>query len=109
MRGVAHKVALMIAERLEHGEAIEGVEVEFVLARGELEAVMKGLAITATCTGGEPRKPFTVDMRPTKRRHPWTKAIRSALKNWGQQDDEAEAIAKRIAGSEMVERIELPW
>ena len=98
----------MIAERLEQGDTIEGVEVELVFERGELEAQMKELAITATCTGGEPRKPFTVDLRPL-RQQPWTRAVRRALINWGQPEDEAEVFAKRIEGGETVEDVKLPW
>jgi hypothetical protein len=107
MRGVAHHVALMIAERLEQGDTIEGVEVELVFEHGELEAQMKELAITATCTGGEPRKPFTVDLRPL-RQQPWTRAVRRALINWGQPEDEATAIAERMERGETVEDVKLP-
>jgi hypothetical protein len=83
-RGVAHRLALMVAEWLERGDTIEGLEVELVFARGELEAQMSALGVDAIWKGGEPRKPFTVDLRKLKPQ-PWTRAIRNALKNGGGQ------------------------
>jgi hypothetical protein len=106
-RGVSINTALIVAEMLEHGETVEGVEVELVFSHGELEAQLAALEVTATCTGGEPREPFMVDLRPT-RPHPWTKAVRSGLKNWGLPEAEAEAIATRIVGGETVEGVALP-
>jgi hypothetical protein len=75
-------LALKITERLGRGGTVEGVEVELVFSHGDLESQMAAIDVTATWIGGKPRKPFTVDMRPL-RRQPWTKAIRSALKNLG--------------------------
>jgi hypothetical protein len=55
----------MIAEMLERGEAVEGVEVELVFSHGELEAEMADLEVTAIRNGGGPREPFTVSLWPT--------------------------------------------
>jgi hypothetical protein len=58
------------------------IEIELVFAHGELEAQMSALDVEAAWKGGEPRKPFTVDLRKLKEQ-PWTVAVRRALINWG--------------------------
>jgi hypothetical protein len=101
MRGVSHHEALRIANELEHGQSVKDIEIELVFTQEELEAQMSALDVKATWKGGEPRKPFTVDLRKLK--EPWTVAVRRALINWGQPEDEATAIAHRVAGGETVE------
>jgi hypothetical protein len=99
MRGVAHHVALMIAERLEHGEAVED------------ETEMEAQGIHAEWRGGEPRQPFTLDLVPNHERWRgvWPKAVGSALKTRGLAEDEADDIAVRLAAGDRIERVVLRW
>lgn len=105
-RGVSYPEAKRIADDLEHGQSVEDVEIELVFAHGDLETQMSKLDVEAACRAGEPREPFTVNLRPL-RRQPWTVAVTRALINWGQPEEEAAAIARRVEGSETV--IVLRW
>ena len=49
-----------------------------------------------------------MDLRPF-RPQPWTVAVRNALINWGQPEEEAAAIARRVEGGETVTGVVLQW